>query len=128
MTCDHTSEGQQVTGDEDGTVTFTDVTVSAGTYGPFGLVTRNVSGGSIVDANYVFGHITILADVNPGSVAVSSSDGLTTLGIGESIDLDFTFTLNVDLWKYDVIVIGVDSGYTASSSPTCTSEDTGVTN
>ena len=132
VTCTTTpSVIQGVTGDADGTVDFADVTVSAaGTFGPFGLVTRNSSGGSIVDANYMFGHITILDNVTPGTVAVSASDtAVTTIGIEESIDLDFVFTLTVDLWKYDVIVIGVDSGYTASSSPTCTSEDiTGVTN
>ena len=75
-----------------------------------------------MDVNYVFGHITILADVIPDTVTVSASNtSITAIGIGESIDLDFSFTLTVDLWKYDVIVIGVDSGYTASSSPTCTS-------
>ena len=130
VTCGTTFVNQDVDGGMDGSVTFSSVSVTAGTFGPFGLITRNSSGGSIVDANYVFGHITILDDVTPSTVAVSSSDSsITTIGIGESIELDFTFTLTVDLWKYDVIVIGVDSGYTASSTPTCTSETiTGVDN
>ena len=78
----------------------------------------------------MFGHITILADVTVGSLNVAPSVSETSsIGIGESIDLDFTFTLSVDLWKYDVIVIDVDSDYTANGSPTCTSEDiTGVDN
>ena len=131
VTCTTTSTTYGVTGDLDISVDFAGVTVTtAGTFGPFGLVTRNSSGGSIVDANYMFGYITILDNVTPGTVVVSASDSaVTTIVIEESIDLDFVFTLTVDLWKYDVIVIGVDSGYTASSSPTCTSEDiTGVTN
>ena len=131
VTCGTTHIDQDVTGGVDSSVTFTSVSVTAGTFGPFGLITRNSSGGSIVDANYVFGHITILDDVTAGAVTVSSSDGTSSIAIGESINLDFTFTLTVDLWKYDVIVIDVDvdSGYTAASSPTCTSETiTGVDN
>ena len=124
VSCITNSVIQAVNGDMDNIVYFESVIVTAGTFGPFGLVTRNQIGGSIVDANYMFGHITILPDVTPGIITVTASDkSITTIGIGKSIDLDFTFTLTVDLWKYDVIVIGVSSDYTASSSPTCTSQD-----
>ena len=104
--------------------------ITTGTFGPFGLVTRDIPEGSIVDANYVFGYVTILPDVTTGSLFINASDlSIASFGIEESIDLDFVFTLNVDIWKYDVIFIEVDSDYTASSSPTCTSEDiTGVNN
>ena len=104
--------------------------MTAGSFGPFGLITRDVTGGPIVDANYVFGHITILADVTPGSLTITASDTTaTSFDIESSISLDFAFTLTVDLWQYDVIIIEVDSDYTASSSPTCTSETiTDVTN
>ena len=86
VTCTTTpSVTQGVTGDVDITVDFPGVTVTtAGTFGPFGLITRNSISGSIVDANYVFGHITILADVIPDTVTVYSSDtAVTTIGIGE---------------------------------------------
>ena len=120
ITCGTIFVTQSVTGNMDNSVNFSDVIVTAGTFGPFGLVTRDSFYGSIIDVNYVFGHITILPDVIPNTISITASDpSFTTIGIGELIDLDFSFTLTEDLWKYDVIVIDVDSDYTASSSPTC---------
>ena len=52
--------------------------MTAGSFGPFGLITRDVTGGPIVDANYVFGHITILADVTPDSLTITASDTTAT--------------------------------------------------
>ena len=129
VTCGTTSVDQKVTGGADNSVNF-GVTVPAGSYGPFGLITRDVSTGPIVDANYVFGHITILSTITPSTVTVEASDTTISYGIEETISLDFTFTLSVDLWKYDVIVIGNDDdSFTVGSSPTCTSETiTSVTN
>ena len=59
------------------------MSLSAWSFGPFGLITRDRSGGQIIDANYVFGHITILADVSFGSLVVSSSDSsISSIVIG----------------------------------------------
>ena len=83
VTCVTTSVTQAVTGDEDGSVVFSGITVTAGTFGPFGLVTRDQSNGSIVDANYVFGHITILNEIGTEIITVSSSDTISSIGIQE---------------------------------------------
>ena len=126
MNCDSNASvvTQKVTGGADNSVDFGTVTLTAGSYGPFGLITRDYPNGPIVDANYVFGHITILSTVTASTVTVEASDATASYGIEETISLDFTFTLSVDLWKYDVIIIqNTDDTYTTSSSPTCTSVD-----
>ena len=124
MSCLTTSVTQSVVGGEDNQVDFEDIILDAGSFGPFGLVTRHRTGGSIVDANYIFGHITIVEDAKLDSLSVFPSDiSIGSIGLEESIDLDFSFSLSVNLWKYDVIVLGIDSKYIASSSPICTSEN-----
>ena len=84
VTCATNSVIQAVNGDMDGSVNFSGVVVTAGTFGPFGLVTRDQNGGSIVDANYVFGHITILPDVTLDTLIVTASDtSISTISLKE---------------------------------------------
>ena len=83
MSCATNSLNQAAIGDVDNSVDFSGVTVSSGTFGPFGLVTRDSIDGSIVDANYMFGHITILSDITPSTVTVSASDSVSAIGIEE---------------------------------------------
>ena len=99
--------------------------LSAGSYGPFSIYTRESVTGQTVDMNINFCSVGIGRSSLPppsDSLSISFSDiNMNTVGAKSS--LTFTFVLTNNLWKHDIIVINVPSYFTALN-PVCTSINT----
>ena len=95
---------------------------ASGVYGPISIKTRVSSNGNIIDINKIFTTIPISP---PKPVAKANSLQVSFLQASTSIisspcSLLFDFVLSVDLWKYDLLTLHVDSNFPLVS-PTCTS-------
>lgn len=117
----------QTTISKESTITLTLANIqlpySSGSYGPFGIYTRQASGGQIIDMNKNFCSIGIGQTNLPPpseSLLIEFSDYNMDTVSGKST-ISFTFTLTKDLWKYDTFVVTVPS-YFSLLNPVCRSE------
>ena len=96
---------------------------TAGGYGPFGIVTRASTQGQIVDANAVFACVGIAGAYSTGNSFTIAYDTATATGVVllASQNVDFTFTISKDLWKYDMFVITMNDKFVVESSVACES-------
>ncbi|CAG9330116.1 unnamed protein product [Blepharisma stoltei] len=106
---------------KDTSVTYSTTLPSAGSYGPFGIVTRRSETGQIVDANYNFGCIAVTSSVSSSSLTVSRTTSSTATTINTDNTLEFQFTLTFSLWAHDIIEIAPDSNWVLKTGPTCKS-------
>jgi len=99
---------------------------AAGGYGPFGIVTRHSATGQIVDANAVFACVGIAGAYSSNNSFSLAYDTSTATGVVllASQNVDFTFTISKDLWKYDMFVITMSDKLVVESGVTCESIDT----
>lgn len=99
--------------------------VSAG-WGPFGILTRAVSGGQILDINNSFATIyasEVLAAAGALTI-IPKEDMQSAVTVNRPATLYFNFRLDVNLWEYDTIVITVPALWTPPVSlETCISID-----
>jgi len=96
---------------------------AAGGYGPFGILTRASTSGQIVDANAVFACVGIAGAYSNNNSFTLAYDTSTATGVVllASQNIDFTFTISKDLWKYDMFVITMSDKFVVESGVTCES-------
>lgn len=98
--------------------------LSAGSYGPFGIYTRQSTTGQIVDVSQNFCNVGIETSYLPppsDSLTIAFSD--TNMdSVSARSSLLFTFELTKNLWVYDNFIVSVPS-YFDLLNPVCISED-----